>query len=78
MPITIIIPDPVKLPLCSRPDRYEQETDKQYGDRIYRWRVWLNTEPRPAFWFAGESEIKEYQTWRNSNPTKSPERKPHG
>jgi hypothetical protein len=69
LPIVIVIPDPIKLPPVRKPARYEQETDRQYGDRVYRWRVWLNTEPRPAFWFASDYEVSNYRSWAATNPT---------
>lgn len=57
-----------KLPPVNLPEQYSKETDSVYKERCYRWRVWLDMEPRPAFWYATEQEIQLYRKWRDTEP----------
>lgn len=59
------------LPPVTLPQRYKQETDKQYSDRVYRWRCWKNNEPRPDLWYVSDNEVKEYKQWLTISTNKS-------
>lgn len=59
---------PERMPPVVLPDRYQTESEPVYNERVYRWRCWLATEPRPFLWYASENEVKAYKNWTTSNP----------
>ncbi len=57
---------PRKLPdLTQKPRRYSTESDNTYTQRCWKWRVWLDAEPRPDQWYATDKEVTEYRGWRD-------------
>jgi hypothetical protein len=57
-----------RLPPVVPPERYATESLPVYDRRVFRWRVWLDAEPRPDMWFADPDDDRAYGRWRDSDP----------
>lgn len=55
-----------RLPEVEPPEQYATESLPDYNARVYRWRVWLDQEPRPDLWYASTPECQNYRKWAGS------------